>query len=89
MGNEKLQGQLAIMAPQIRKPVDHETDNADDAPLVVEEHPLFPEWLAAFEYLVKVHERVKAGGGAPLTPELKQEFAAAKAAYVELATKLD
>jgi hypothetical protein len=57
--------------------------------VIVGEHPLFPEWLAAFEHLVKAHARVKGGGDAPVTPELQQEFAAAKAAYLDLATKLD
>jgi hypothetical protein len=76
------------MASQIRKPVAHGNDSAD-ALLIVEEHPLFPEWLAAFEHLVKAHARVKGGGDAPVTPELQQEFAAAKAAYLDLATKLD
>ena len=80
------------MAQQIGEPVPQGNDGAaviPDSPLIVEEHPLFPQWLAAFEHLVKAHQRVKGGAGAPVTPELQQEFSAAKAAYLELATKLD
>jgi hypothetical protein len=33
-----------------------------DAPMVIEEHPLFPEWLAAFEHLVRAQERLKTAG---------------------------
>ena len=77
------------MAPEI-EPVPHGKDVSaaaiGDAALIVENHPLFPEWLAAFEHLVKAHERVKGGGGATL--ELQKEFAAAKAAYLNLANLL-
>ena len=60
-----------------------------DGTLIVEDHPLFPEWLAAFEHLVKAHERVKGGGGASIALESQKEFVAAKAAYLSLANLLD
>ncbi len=79
------------MAPEI-EPVPHGKDISavaiGDAALIVENHPLFPEWLAAFEHLVKAHERVKGGGDATIALELQKEFAAAKAAYFNLANLL-
>ena len=66
VGNETLHEQLASMAQPIREPVPH--PHANDgaavnpaAPLIVEEHPMFPGWLAAFEHLIKAHQRSKAG----------------------------
>ena len=60
-----------------------------DEALIVEEHPLFPEWLAAFEHLIKTHERLKGAGSASETLELQKEFATAKAVYLNLANGLD
>jgi hypothetical protein len=82
------------MAQQIREIIPHSKDIgaagiADAAP-IIEEHPLFPEWLAAFEHLVKTHERVKAAdGGSPNALDLQKELTAAKAAYLSLANQLD
>ena len=78
------------MAQQSMEPVPHGSAAAiaDTAP-IVEEHPLFPHWLAAFEHLVKAHERLKVGGGTPSAPDLQKEFAVAKADYLELANELD
>ncbi len=59
-----------------------------DPALIVEEHPLFSEWLAAFEHLVKAHARVKAAGAGAL-PDLQKELASAKAAYLKLADDFD
>ena len=53
------------MGKQITEPVPHAAAITDRA-LIVEEHPLFPEWLAAFEHLIKAHERAKAGEAHPL-----------------------
>jgi len=82
------------MAQQIMEPVSDGKDSsaaaiADPALIVVEEHPLFPEWLAAFEHLVKAHQRLKGAGSASNTLELQKEFAAAKAIYLNLANVLD
>jgi len=76
------------MGKQITEPVPHAAAITDRA-LIVEEHPLFPEWLAAFEHLIKAHERAKAGGSAPITSDLQKELAAAKAAYLKLANELN
>ena len=94
MGNKNLHTQLAVMAQQIREIIPHSKDigaaGIADAALIIEEHPLFPEWLAAFEHLVKTHERVKAAeGGSPNALDLQKELAAAKAAYLSLANQLD
>ena len=81
------------MVEQIREIIPHKKDigavGIADAPLIVEEHPLFPEWLAAFEHLVKAHQRLKGAGSASNTLELQKEFAAAKAIYLNLANELD
>ena len=85
--------QLAIMAQQILEPVSLGNDSSAaaiaEAAVIVEEHPLFPEWLAAFEHLVKAHQRLKAAGSASITLELQKEFAAAKAVYLNLPNELD
>ena len=58
--------------------------------LVIEEHPKFIDWLAAFEHLVKAHDRLKsAGATAPNLSELQKGFFAARAAYLKLADELD
>ena len=59
-----------------------------DSELIVEEHPLFPEWFSAFEHLVKAHARVKAAGAGALL-DLQKELTSAKAAYLSLANELD
>ena len=59
-----------------------------DGALIVEEHPLFPEWLAAFEHLIKTHKRLQ-GAGRSESLELQREFAAAKAVYLDLPNRLD
>ena len=58
--------------------------------LVIEEHPKLVDWLAAFEHLVKAHDRIKsAGAAAPNLSDLQKGFFAAKAAYLKLADQLD
>jgi hypothetical protein len=58
--------------------------------LVIEEHPKFVDWLAAFEQLVKAHGRIKsAGAAAPNLSDLQKGLFAAKAAYLKLADELD
>jgi hypothetical protein len=60
-----------------------------DRTLIVEDHPKFPEWLAAFEQLVNAHERLKAAGpDASNVADLQKGLAAAKAAYLKLADGL-
>ena len=85
---------MAIMVEQIREIIPHKKDIGEariaDAPLIVEEHPLFLEWLAAFEHLVKTHQRFKATeGGSPDALDLEKQLAAAKAAFIALANELD
>lgn len=82
------------MVEQIREILPHSKDigaaGISDAALIVEEHPLFLEWLAAFEHLVKTHQWVKAAEeGSPNALNLQKELAAAKAAYIALANELD
>ena len=58
--------------------------------LVIEEHPKFIDWLAAFEHLVKAHDRLRsAGPSAADLSDLQKELLAAKAAYLKLADELD
>jgi hypothetical protein len=58
--------------------------------LVIEEHPKFIDWLAAFEHLVKAHDRLKsAGASTPNLSDLQKGLLAAKAAYLKLADELD
>jgi hypothetical protein len=57
--------------------------------LVIEEHPKFIDWLAAFEHLVKAHDRIKSAGAAANLSDLRKELFAAKAAYLKLADELD
>ena len=56
---------------------------------VIEEHPKFIDWLAAFEHLVKAHDRIKSAGAASNLSDLQKELFAAKAAYLKLADELD
>jgi hypothetical protein len=61
-----------------------------DRTIIIEDHPKFPEWLAAFEQLVNAQGRLKAAGSdAPTLPDLQKALAAAKAAYLKLADDLD
>ena len=58
--------------------------------LVIEEHPKFIDWLAAFEQLVKAHDRLRSAGPSPPNlSDLQKELYAAKAAYLKLADELD
>ena len=52
----------------------------------LEDHPKFPEWLAALETLVNSHNRLKATlPASPERAEREAQLVAAKAAYKALA----
>lgn len=91
-GTKILPAQFGVMAQQIREPAPPGKDIGAaaiaDSELIVEEHPLFPEWFSAFEHLVKAHARVKAAGAGALL-DLQKELTSAKAAYLSLANELD
>ena len=56
----------------------------------LEDHPKFPEWLAAFEFLINSHNRLKATPPAsPDRAEREAQLVAAKAAFRALADNLD
>lgn len=78
------------MPQQIREPAEGTAAIVADAALIIEQHPMFPEWLAAFEHLIKSYERLKsAGADSPNLLDLQQGLAAAKAAYLKLLNELD
>ena len=58
--------------------------------MTLEDHPKFPEWLAAFEFLINSHNRLKATApGSPDRPQMEAQLGNAKATYRELADNLE
>ena len=58
--------------------------------MALEDHPKFPEWLAALEFLINTHNRLKATlPGSPERAEREAQLVGAKAAYRALADNLD
>jgi hypothetical protein len=58
--------------------------------MALEDHPKFPEWLAALEHMVKAHSRLKCvASNAPNRHELEAALKTAKSAYRKIADELN